>query len=80
MNNDSFKVGDKVKLRDSQQFAFGRKVLTIVAGDCGDEYIPVIFEGMKVQGYFPIKPCEIEKVNIKGQQLLFSFMSAMDGT
>ena len=74
MVKHSFKIGDKVKLKDPTQFAFGRKILTIVAGDCGDVYMPVIFEGMKVQGYFPVKPCEIEKVNIKGQQLLFSFM------
>jgi hypothetical protein len=25
-------------------------------------------------GYFPLKPCEIEHVVVKGEQLLFSFM------
>ena len=69
-----FKIGDKVKLKDPQQFAFGGKILTIVAGDCGDKYIPVVFEGMRVSEYFPVKPCEIKKVNVIGEQLLFSFM------
>ena len=75
MVKHSFKIGDKVKLKDPKQFVFGRKILTIVEGNCGDKYIPVIFEGMEVSGYFPLYPHEIEKVNVIGQQLLFSFMT-----
>lgn len=76
MIKHNFKVGDKVKLKSCYVKRFpsvGAQTLTIVGGNCGDRYIHVWHKEL-VWKYFPLKPCEIEHVVVKGQQLLFSFM------
>ncbi len=71
MNKHSFKIGDKVRLKNPKSFSLGTETLTIVCFD--QKFIKVIWGGMK-EREFPLYPDEIEKVNVIGQQLLFSFM------
>ena len=76
MIKHSFKVGDTVKLKSRYVKRFpsvGAQILTVVEGDCREEYIPVWHKELK-WAYFPIKPCEIEYVVRVGEQLVFNFM------
>ena len=75
MDKGNFKIGDKVRLKNPKTFPhLGTKVLTITEADCGDKFIPVNYDGMRVSGYFPLYPFEIEHLVKVGEQLLFAFM------
>ena len=65
----NFKIGDKVKLKPFCSFSFEGKTLTITGFN--DPYVCVKYEGMDENyPYFPLLPDEIEKVSIKGEQLM----------
>ena len=69
-----FKVGDKVQLKEGVCFSCRGKVLTIIAlPNSRNRYIQVTWSEI-VDGCFPLRLDEIEKIAIKGQQLLFGFM------
>ena len=76
MTKHNFKIGDKVRLKNSKQFRFGAVTLTITKIINNYQFIYVIYEGISKRGYsyFPLKPCEVEPVVRIGEQLLFSFM------
>lgn len=76
MPKPKFKVGDKVKLKNPTIFKLGYKVCTIIAFT--NDFIDVIYDGIGWPGYFPLKSCEIEKVNEVGKQLVFPFMETCD--
>ena len=72
MNEHSFKVGDKVKVKNPKEWCMNTRIGTIVGFDT---YIRVTYDGGDaLWNKYPHLACEIEKVPIKGQQLLFSFM------
>ena len=72
-----FKVGDKVKLRPEfiNIWPQGTKVGTVIkcldnSNSIDGDFIYVTYEGLSIGNYFPYRPYEIEKVRIKGEQLL----------
>ena len=69
-----FKVGDKVKLVGSVFWVeryYTNKIGTVTEVVINGPF-PYIVSVDTVK--IPVNECEMEKVNIKGQQLLFSFM------
>lgn len=77
MTKHDFKIGDKVKLKDSNQWGFGRhNPIGIIVGF--DRYIRVTWESEYTIGIhknFPHFPNEIERIRRVGEQLLFNFMN-----
>ena len=71
MIKHSFKIGDKVTLKNPKSFSLGTEILTIVRFN--GRYIKVTW-GKSKEREFPLLPNEIKYVVVKGQQLLFSFM------
>ena len=69
-----FKVGDKVKLVGSVFWVeryYTNKIGTVTEVVINGSF-PYIVSADTVK--IPVNECEMEKVNIKGQQLLFPFM------
>jgi hypothetical protein len=75
MVKHSFKVGDKVRLKDHINFRCKGMVLTIIkeAGDDFSKYIHVTYNGVR-GSYFPLESNEIEYAIRIGEQLVFNFM------
>lgn len=75
----SFKVGDKVRLKDHINFRCKGKVLTIIkeVGDDFNKYIYVTYNGIW-GSYYPLLPNEIEHTVKVGEQLMFSFMKGTE--
>lgn len=71
MDKKSFKIGDKVRLKNPESFLLSTEILTIIRFE--EKFIKVIWGGRK-EREFPLYPDEIEYVSRKGEQLMFSFM------
>ena len=75
MIKHSFKIGDKVKLKNPKNLSLGTQTLTIVRFH--GKFIKVTWGELK-EREFPLYPREIECVLRKGEQLQFAFMQTGD--
>lgn len=74
MDKESFKIGDKVKLRHPKQWSMGDSIGKIVGFD---EFVRVDWkyrDDSTIWDNYPHLPREIKKVSRKGEQLVFAFM------
>ena len=73
MDREGFKIGDKVKIKNPNDWNMNIRIGTIVGFDT---YIRVTYEGGNVVwNRYPHLAREIEHVVKVGEQLLFNFMT-----
>ncbi len=73
MNKYGYKIGDKVKLKHPERWSMHTQIGAVVGFDA--YYVRVTYKGNICREDYPHLPREIYKISVKGEQLLFSFMT-----